>query len=192
VVNDTFSSPAEARIVTTDGPFEQTGGDFAILEVPGANAAYFSLLDAGIEVKGQAVIAAGYPMDIVGDDVRFQDLMEGRATEAPDLVITNGTVNTEQQIFRDITVLIHSASISRGNSGGPLVDMCGRVVGMNTFVSEQSFRFLNIAQSMAGLREFLESSGVELSYEATACSPVVLPVAPAEPAPEPDTETADE
>src|SRR3546814_10857362 len=32
-------------------------------------------------------------------------------------------------------MLVHSAKISRGNSGGPLVDQCGRIVGSNSEIT---------------------------------------------------------
>lgn len=31
--------------------------------------------------------------------------------------------------------VLHDAEISQGNSGGPLLDGCGRVLGINTFTS---------------------------------------------------------
>ncbi|WP_373635720.1 S1C family serine protease [Yoonia sp. SS1-5] len=189
VMNEALGVPTPARIIRHDGPFEQTGGDFALLEIEGANAPYFDLLAPEQEVKGQAAIAAGFPFDIVGSDVRFQDLMEGRSTVAPDLVITNGIVNTQQQIATNVSVLVHSASISKGNSGGPLVDMCGRVIGMNTFVSEQAFRNLNIAQSMPSLLRFLGAGqGGEVTIADSGCAPNITP--PQAPTPAPEAEAA--
>jgi len=34
-----------------------------------------------------------------------------------------------------ITTLLHTASIARGHSGGPLLDACGRVLGVNTLIT---------------------------------------------------------
>lgn len=173
VINTALAGPHRAQIIQTDGPFEVTGGDFALLRIEGASQPYFSLLDGAAAVKGQAVMAAGFPFDITGDDIRFRRLMENGGTEVPDLVVTSGIVNSEQEIAEDVTVLVHSASISKGNSGGPLVDQCGRVVGMNTFISEQSYRMLNVAQSAKNLQNFLSSAPVRASIDTAACAPMI-------------------
>ncbi|CAM5524722.1 hypothetical protein FALB51S_04110 [Frigidibacter albus] len=173
VVNDALGTPRRAKILFEDGPFEQTGGDFAVLQIAGANAPYYSLLSGGIDVKSEAVMAAGFPSDIIADDLRFQRLIDGSGTEVPDLVVTSGIVNSHQQIADTVSILVHSASISRGNSGGPLVDLCGRVVGINTFIREESFRNLNLAQSMANFQSFLGRSGVMPTYSVDACTPSV-------------------
>ena len=34
-----------------------------------------------------------------------------------------------------ITTLLHTANIARGHSGGPLLDQCGRVLGVNTLIT---------------------------------------------------------
>jgi S1-C subfamily serine protease len=171
VMNAALGAPLPAIILFHDGPFEQTGGDFALLRVPGAAAPYFSLVDGALDVKGAAVMAAGFPGDVMYDDLRFQRLLDGTGTTAPDLVVTSGIVNSRQHITDDVSILVHSASISSGNSGGPLVDLCGRVVGMNTFIREDSLRNLNLAQSMHNIQRFLAHSGITPSYTADRCSP---------------------
>ena len=60
-------------------------------------------------------------------------------------------------------MLFRSAPINPGNSGGPLVDRCGRVIGINTLISEdaQSIGFavpINAAKSV--LRELREAGRV--------------------------------
>jgi S1-C subfamily serine protease len=61
--------------------------------------------------------------------------------------------------------------MSQGNSGGPLVDMCGRVIGVNTFVRQGNLRNLNFALSTDGLIRFLAGTGVQPGVVSQACLP---------------------
>ncbi len=67
---------------------------------------------------GDRVIAAGYPL-------QDQVLTRGSPT------FTFGNFSTVR-VFAGAEYLQHNADIIYGNSGGPLVDQCGRVVGVNT------------------------------------------------------------
>ena len=51
-----------------------------------------------------------------------------------DFSITNGICSS----IRDDFLIQHSAAINPGNSGGPLLDQNGRIVGVNTFLIEDS------------------------------------------------------
>ncbi|MEP3428365.1 MAG: serine protease [Roseibium sp.] len=79
------------------------------------------------------VFAAGYPGFVVQTDEDYEKLVAGDPDSAPGVVITPGRINTIQNRSGPAPLLVHSAEISQGNSGGPLVDECGRVVGINTF-----------------------------------------------------------
>ena len=61
------------------------------------------------------------------------------ATETGDASLNKG--NVSRSVFsgtwnnsRQLQILQHSAEISSGNSGGPLIDSCGRVIGVNTAI----------------------------------------------------------
>lgn len=173
VSNNDLEGLRPAQIVDSDGPFEDTLADFAILRVPDVRAPFFRLGTVPGSLKLQNVIAAGYPTDIMESDFRFQQLLDGVSTAVPDLIFTDGVVNTEQAVSETRALLVHSAPISKGNSGGPLIDTCGRVVGMNTFVREETFRNLNIAQSNQNLLEFLSGAGVTPETSSDACVPQI-------------------
>ena len=51
----------------------------------------------------------------------------------PGIVASSGVVQQVIENEKNIAMVMHSAKISGGNSGGPLVDACGRVVGINTY-----------------------------------------------------------
>ena len=124
------------------------------------------------------VVAAGFPVLITGENQLFQDLMQsGGATEAPMPSTTRGVVTSIYQSLRGVSVIAHDADISQGNSGGPLVDLCGRVVGVNTFTTldpETNARAL-YSITTAELLTFAQANGITLNTGAGACQPQVAP-----------------
>ena len=104
--------------------------------------------------------------------------------------VTDGTVNTEQKLGPETNVLMHSAPLSRGNSGGPLVDMCGRLVGVNSFVRTGRMQNRGFALSSGDLMRFLEGTPAAPTVATDPCAPVVL--RPDAPAPDPQPKPASE
>ena len=188
VVNKRLGALHAAQVLSRDGPLETTGGDFALLRVEGADSPFFAIRDSGETLRLESVIAAGYPGVILETDENFLRLLEGDASAIPDVAVTEGIVNVEQTFLSSVRAVIHTASISSGNSGGPLVDGCGRVVGINTFtrLEERTSRALNFALAATEIVGFLEASGVESQRSYEPCSPVMEaaqpPAEPEEPA----------
>ena len=83
------------------------------------------------------VVAAGYPSIAIAQDRNLRRLAAGDLKAAPEVVLTKGTVSAVQNKERNTPMVLHSADISAGNSGGPLIDSCGRVVGINTYIVDQ-------------------------------------------------------
>jgi hypothetical protein len=109
------------------------------------------------------VSAWGYPAMITRFDESTKDLNEGDTSHlrpAP-VVYTEGAVNTFVQ-DRQGRVIIHSASIAAGNSGGPLVNSRGEVVGVNTwgYTEEDEGAFVNASLPAEAVVAFLTEHGV--------------------------------
>lgn len=99
--------------------------DLAVLRVPGLRLppVTLSLAEPG---KGQKVWAMGYPG---GAD---------REGMADDSTLTTGIIGRlfngrwEESFTRQLAIIQHTAATNPGNSGGPLLDDCGHVIGVNT------------------------------------------------------------
>ncbi len=113
-----------------------------------------------------AVVSVGYPMNVD----RAQGLRAGDIFKAQPPVKANGSL-AGRRPSRDFDTLLHTAPIARGNSGGPLLDPCGRVVGVNSFGAESGgadaeFYF---AISTRELLPFLRANGVSPAINAMPC-----------------------
>lgn len=145
--------------------------DFALLRMDEGVAA--GTLDMAPEVtKLASVVAAGYPGVVLQGDANFQRLLRGDVSAAPDLNLTQGAVQSLQSGQGGMPLIVHTASIAKGNSGGPLVDGCGRVVGVNTFINVDQSQSAKInyairSQVMAG---FLQSAGAAARSDARPCA----------------------
>ena len=64
---------------------------------------------------------------------------------------------------------MHTAQISQGNSGGPLVNKCGEVLGINTFLVAQDDDVRNFSITAGELQNFLRQSGVQPVVSSGKC-----------------------
>jgi S1-C subfamily serine protease len=139
------------RIVSKDET-----NDLALLQAPTSFKDIASIRGTGIR-SGEAVIAIGYP---------FHGLLTS------DFTVTAGIVSSLSGILNDTRYLQISAPVQPGNSGGPLLDTSGTVVGV---VAEKinALKFakatgdlpenINFAIKTGAVRDFLDNSVV--SYQ---------------------------
>ncbi len=113
-----------------------------------------------------AVTAVGYPMNVD----RAQGLSSGDIFRAHPPVKSTGFLSGRRST-REFDSLLHTAPIARGSSGGPLLDDCGRVVGVNSFGTQSGsadaeFYF---AVSTRELLPFLRANDVTPQVNASPC-----------------------
>ncbi len=149
-----------ARLIAID-----TARDLALIEMGEGRLPAAAIYTGPLE-SGTDVVALGYPGNV--------DLATARS--AADYITPRTPVRSEGnmsnvQAVDGIATLVHTAKISRGNSGGPLVDACGRVVGINTFITraddgDSPFAF---AISVREIARFLADAGQQYTSVGTAC-----------------------
>lgn len=187
VAGGALATPQRAVVLKSQGPLFEAGADFALLQIDDTSLPAFTVHLPSESLKLTNVVAAGFPGDVLEVDVGFAALAGGDLSAVPDLTVTDGTVNTEQQLGPETHVLMHSAPLSSGNSGGPLVDMCGRLVGVNTFVRQGKMQNRGFAMTTGDLLAFLNGTAAAPDVVSEPCAPVVVrpQVAVATPAADP-------
>ncbi len=147
------------------------GTDFAVVRLVNGAPAGLGVLPLAPEPAAlKEVVAAGYPGAVVGNDRNFEELLRGNLGAAPEVVLTRGEVSAVQNRDRGLPAIAHTASMSPGNSGGPLIDMCGRVVGINSFGTRAtSGQGGSFALGSSGVAQFLRASGVSFQWQDAPC-----------------------
>lgn len=145
--------------------------DFALLRMEDGRSAGV-LTMASEAAKLSSVVAAGYPGVVLRNDTNFVRLLKGDLSAAPDLSLTQGAVQSLQDGSGGVPLIIHTAFIAQGNSGGPLVDGCGRVIGVNTFINvdaKQSAKTHYAIRSTV-LSRFLQAASVPAALDGRPCT----------------------
>ncbi|MEM7410374.1 MAG: trypsin-like peptidase domain-containing protein [Myxococcota bacterium] len=153
VVNDaekiTVSIPGRkrkypARLVGTD---RQT--DIALLQIQSDEPFPAAVLSEEDVRVGQWVLAIGNPYGLDGTVSLGIVSAKGRNLEIPDLL--NDFIQTD-------------AMIDRGSSGGPLVDLAGRVVGINSRGQGRGIGFTIPIDTARDVMAQLEAGGIERGF----------------------------
>ena len=111
----------EAKIIGTDA-----ASDICLLKIEGENLPYVDLGNSDDVIIGEWVIALGNPFGL------FE--LNDKPTVTVGVVSATG-MNLEQINERYYLNMIQTdAAINGGNSGGPLVNSLGEVIGMNTII----------------------------------------------------------
>ncbi|MEQ8710140.1 MAG: trypsin-like peptidase domain-containing protein [Rhodospirillales bacterium] len=172
VTSKSMGGAAQGEVLAMSRKDDKGIADFALVRVDGVNITAPLRLTASYDAL-QPVVAAGYPGFVTLTDISMRQMFEkGDFSAAPSLVMNQGSIQALQPISASDEWIVHSTDISQGNSGGPLVDRCGRVIGINTFIridSENAGR-VSYALSAKGIAGFIQSYGVTPSLDRAVCA----------------------
>lgn len=160
IVPSQGSRPYIARIRWTD-----PSHDLALLEIVDGSLLPLHIF-SGTPSPSSPVTALGYPANV--DNVTVGSL---RDYVTPILYVRSSGDLGGTRSVSGVEVYIHTANIGRGNSGGPLVDRCGRVLGVNSAGAhvEQGDAAFAFAISNNELLTFLRNAGVSIESESGVC-----------------------
>lgn len=118
----------ERSVVRCDVLYADPQVDLAIIkaQAPIPGVATLPICSAEKVSVGETVYALGYPSisDKMADSNHYT---------AGDITVTDGVVSRHQQTS-GTKCMAHTASVNHGNSGGPLINGKGQVIGINTFI----------------------------------------------------------
>jgi len=158
------TEPLPAKLVAVTKDSEIANPDFALLKVDRVPVGVRQLAIATEPQVLQTVVAAGYP----GSDIRGDTNVV-----TPNTVFSQGEVSVLQRQSNNLVLVLHTAKMSTGSSGGPLVNRCGNVVGVNTFIGAREDQFTDrslYALSATSLRSFLDQNGQRYTKMSSACA----------------------
>ncbi|NIJ22393.1 S1-C subfamily serine protease [Sphingomonas naasensis] len=142
--------------------------DLALIEFSGVRLPPLTLY-TGAPGDGESLIALGYPGNV--------DLATVRS--AADFIKPLSPVRSQggfagNRMLEGTNVLLHTANIARGNSGGPLLDRCGRVLGVNSAITRADEGDSTFAFAIAGneLAAFLQGAKQPFATVNVPCTSV--------------------
>ncbi|MDR2405850.1 MAG: serine protease [Deltaproteobacteria bacterium] len=111
--------------------------------------------------KTDRVAAWGYPGFIIASDPKFQEMLSGNLSTVPEIVYSEGVVSVVQD-SKGANIVNHTAQLASGNSGGPLVNASGNVVGINTWINVEpdSNAQSQVAQGSNSIIDFLNQKHI--------------------------------
>jgi len=142
--------------------------DLALIEFTGGGLPPAALY-TGPSSEGDEVVALGYPGNV--------DLATARSAAdyiTPVAPVRSQGVFSGRRSLSGIDVLLHTAPIARGNSGGPLLDRCGRVIGINSALThgEEGDSSFGFAIADSELAAFLRAANQPYTSVGTPCTSI--------------------
>jgi len=160
VIPSQGAQATRARIVAID-----PARDLALLEIERGALTPIPLYTGPLD-DGAPVAALGYPGNV--------DLATARSADdyiQPLPPTRSVGIFSNVRPINGITTLLHTANIARGHSGGPLLDQCGRVLGVNSLITHNQEGDATFAFAVANreLTAFLQQAHQPFQSVATEC-----------------------
>ena len=141
---------------------EESGKDIAILKIEQTNLPTVPLGDSSQVSLQDAVFPAGYP----GVVTQHNYLSQASMLEAS---ITSGNVSSLKLDVKGTPVIQFDAPVTWGNSGGPVFNEKGEVIGIATFISLAPMggqgaipiQGFNFAVPINTAKEFINAAGIQ-------------------------------
>lgn len=147
--------------------------DLALLEVSNLNRKPLTLAYSDDVQDHTNVASIGFPG--VANDAMVITSEKGAVSAATIPILREGKVLrsiTSHELGNrsvEANIVQHDAAIDPGNSGGPLVNACGEVVGVNTIVHVVA-NAISDAVSLKHLYTLLDDNNIEYNKASVACS----------------------
>ena len=137
--------------------------DLSILEINESCADYLVLGNSYNIRENANVYSLGSPIEKYV--IHYYTLSEGKIS---DLLEDKWRYPNENRKIHDANVIKHTATIHPGNSGGPLLNSRGEVIGINAFFNEEN---MNFAINVSELINYLKSSNINYYLSAVSEKP---------------------
>lgn len=173
IERDQFNQPVPTRglgsgVIVDPLGYILTNSQVAVIRIDGKSLPVARLGDSARLAVGETIVAIGNPLWIEGGPTVTVGVVSalGRSMEQPGLPMLHNLVQTD-------------AAINTGNSGGPLVSLAGRMVGINTAIiaSAHGIGFaISVNSAKPVLAELIASGRVVRSFaglEAVSVTPQV-------------------
>ncbi len=152
-----------------------TEGDMALLHADDLKIPALKLFLS--PYKNERIVSMGYPD--VTDHLLNRSGTE--LLEPTDAYVTQGSIALFASTNPDgskVDTVFHTAPINHGNSGGPLLNECGQVVGINTWTAPSTVSAGGdvdvsagqfVATHVSAVNSFLAANGITASIVSTPC-----------------------